>query len=81
MLSGIGKQNLVVSDVAQQLFQDFPCLQFLRWAQQVIIVNDFLHFRQFFNQLRVNGGIKIDTKSFPYSQIGENPLHIMIFPL
>ena len=25
--------------------------------------------------------IKTDTRSFPYSQIGKTPLHIMIFPL
>ena len=43
----------------QETFQDLPCLLLLRRAQQVIVVDYLLHFRQLFNQLRVNGGINI----------------------
>ena len=58
-IEGLDDQYLIVGNVSQETFQDLPCLLLLRRAQQVIVVDYLLHFRQLFNQPWVNGGINL----------------------
>ena len=52
-------EPVIIGDVSQEIFQNLPCLLLLRRAQQVIVMDYLLHFRQLFYQLRVNGGINL----------------------